>query len=340
VDFTTGEDHIVMTSDQPCFYCHGGVTGNPADLSVQSVHQLLVTSPQFPGALVEIVGIEDTDPGDTPTVTFSSMTKKGPLDPNGLNRLRLRLSGPNEDFSFNEYEDVVGKAVADGSLWTYTFETAIPADAEGSYTVSVEGRADATVNGETERDVIEASLMEFAVTDAAAEPRRMVVDDEKCESCHVNLSLHGGGRNNANYCVTCHMPEAVTDDDLYPNSYSFKYMIHRIHRGEEATNPYGIVGHGGTVDWFDEVLYPGDLRNCSACHIDDSEQIPLPDGVLASVTPQELWDLTPVAAACIGCHDSDDASIHAYTNSTMIGEACSTCHGPGKDLSVDKVHAR
>jgi len=344
VDFTTGEDHVVITNDDACVLCHYGVTGNPADLSVQSVHQLLVNSPQFPGALVEIVDIADTDPGDTPTVTFSSMTKNGPLDPNGLNRLRFTLSGPNEDFSFYAQETVGSSAVADGNLWNYTFATPLPADAEGSYTVSVEGRANATVNGETERDVIEATLMEFAVTDTAAEPRRMVVDDAKCESCHVNLSLHGGGRNNANYCVTCHMPEATDEEELQPGaeeqSIHFKYMVHKIHLGSEAEYPYVVAGHNQSVHDYGEVEYPGDLRNCDACHVDDSQQLPLPDGVLASVTPQELWELTPVAAACISCHDSDGASIHAYTNSTSFGEACSTCHGPGKDLSVDEAHAR
>jgi len=47
----------------------------------------------------------------------------------------------------------------------------------------------------------------------------------------------------------------------------------------------------------------------------------------------------PVAAACLSCHDSDAAASHAYSNTSFFGESCATCHGEGKDFSVDKVHA-
>ena len=40
-------------------------------------------------------------------------------------------------------------------------------------------------------------------------------------------------------------------------------MIHRIHTGEELTQDYTIYGYGGTPYNFNEVLYPGDRRNCA-----------------------------------------------------------------------------
>jgi hypothetical protein len=54
----------------------------------------------------------------------------------------------------------------------------------------------------------------------------------------------------------------------------------------------------------------------------------------------------PGTAACLGCHDSQDAAAHAYLNTVLFpgaanpAEACATCHGTGKDWSVEKVHAK
>jgi hypothetical protein len=343
VDFETGEGHIVQTTDDNCHVCHKPSTGNEFDISVKGAHQLLVNSAQFPGVLVEFLDVIRTDPGDFPKVTFSVVSKDALIDPATLNRLRFTITGPNEDFEYYNQETVGDKAVASGTNWLYTFENPIPADAAGSYTVSVEGRADVDIDQgdgmESERDVIQVTQMEFAVTDAVAEPRRMVVDDEKCESCHVDLSLHGGGRNNANYCITCHAPNLV-DIATPAESVNFKWMIHKIHRGADLENGYIVVRSRGTFD-FSDIEYPGDLRNCEACHVNDSYLLPLQEeDLLPQITPNFWWDpIEPVASACLGCHDSDDASAHAYANTTFFGESCSTCHGEGKSVSVDKVHA-
>jgi cytochrome c553 len=49
--------------------------------------------------------------------------------------------------------------------------------------------------------------------------------------------------------------------------------------------------------------------------------------------------LQPSAAACITCHDSDDARAHADLNTTVDGrEACGVCHGPGRESAVDVAH--
>jgi OmcA/MtrC family decaheme c-type cytochrome len=117
-------------------------------------------------------------------------------------------------------------------------------------------------------------------------------------------------------------------------------MIHKIHRGAELEKGYLIPGSRGDAD-FSGVEFPGDLRNCDSCHVNRSEQIPLPDGLLATVAPQELWSpVEPIAAACLSCHDSDDAAKHAFANTTVFGESCGTCHAEDKRFSVDEVHAR
>ena len=119
-----------------------------------------------------------------------------------------------------------------------------------------------------------------------------------------------------------------------------KFMTHKIHRGADLDNGYVVVRSRGTYD-FSNVHYVGDLRNCAACHVNGSENLPLSDGLIGTVTPKNFWPvMEPAAAACLSCHDGDDAAAHAYSNTAFFGEACSSCHGEGMAFSVSKVHAR
>lgn len=356
VDFETGEGHLggAMPDDSVCNICHVPDTGNEFDRSVRGAHTLEYKSKQLPGLLVQILDVTNTGPGARPTVKFTVGTRNGRLDPASLNRLRFAVTGPNEDFSFYAQETVGSNAVQVGEthMWTYTFNTPLPADAAGSYTASFEARNDAEYTGnngalvETE-DQAQDSTFAFAVTDATAVPRRHVVNDYNCEACHRNLSLHGDNRNNPQYCVTCHQPDATDavvrpPAALPPQSIHFKYMVHKIHAGAELQNGYVVYGYGGSLhEEFVDVEYPGDLRNCAKCHVNDSYELPLPEGVLATTTPQELWTPTEaITATCIGCHDGDSTIAHMDANTSFFGESCSTCHGAGKDFAVEKVHAR
>jgi OmcA/MtrC family decaheme c-type cytochrome len=88
-------------------------------------------------------------------------------------------------------------------------------------------------------------------------------------------------------------------------------------------------------------VYPGDLRDCATCHVNNSQQIPVESGLLPTTTPQAWWSpMQPNTAACLSCHDDDDAAVHAYSNTVFFGESCGTCHGEGRVAAVDKVHAQ
>ena len=175
----------------------------------------------------------------------------------------------------------------------------------------------------------------------------MVVDDAKCENCHSNLSLHGDNRNDANaYCQTCHRPDATDarvrpEGTGEPQSIDFRYMIHKIHRGEELVNGYVVYGYRSSLHDFSHVEYPGDLRNCEACHDGDTYTLPLPPGVLEVTTPRDYWTpMLPISASCLACHDDSSSASHAAANTTDFGESCDTCHGTGRTYSVERVHAR
>jgi len=355
VDFATGEGHsednIVQEDDTKCGMCHKPDTGVEYDKSVVGAHTVDYKSNQLPGVLVDIISVEDTAPGEKPIVTFSLRDKFGNINPNTLNRLLFTITGPNEDFDFYVQESVVGNLLQSGTNWKYAFSAALPADAEGSYSLGVEGRASATINpGEdnefTMNDQSQNFIYPFAVTDESAMPRRMVVDDAKCENCHSNLSLHGGNRHDASgYCSSCHRWDA-TDEEVRlsgePEGIHFNYMVHKIHRGAELDRGYVVYGYRNSVNDFSDIEFPGDLRNCESCHVDDSYKLPVPDYALDTVAPADYWSpLQPAAAACMSCHDDLDTAAHVDANiSALLGESCTTCHGDGAAFSVEEVHAR
>jgi len=356
IDWETGEGHAggSADTDEFCSFCHEADSGVEFDRSVKGAHTVALASSALGGVLVDIKEVTDTGPGQKPTVVFSLTSKSGPIAPESLDRLLFVLSGPNEDFDFYAQENVLGGLTAVEGGWSYTFNTAIPSDAEGSYSVGFEGRVTTEVNGANERDSAENYIVPVAVTDASAQPRRMIVDDAKCEACHSNLSLHGDNRKNATeYCQTCHRPDA-TDEEVRlegeAEGIHFKYMIHKIHRGAELENlPYIVYGFRSSVHDYSDVHFPGDLRDCNSCHAGDPEDrdyvptftIPLPEGALPTHSPAAaIPDMEPVTATCLSCHDSDATASHALANTSALGESCDTCHAEGKTYSVSRVHAR
>jgi OmcA/MtrC family decaheme c-type cytochrome len=129
-------------------------------------------------------------------------------------------------------------------------------------------------------------------------PRRVVVDNNKCESCHEQLGaaveFHSGARNDATSCAICHNPNR-TSSGWSANASTF---VHGIHAG---TNPTSVTaankilatvgnpgpGSGGAglnfssgkryvpFSWHRDstgwnaaaMVYPGILKRCENCHV-------------------------------------------------------------------------
>ena len=119
-------------------------------------------------------------------------------------------------------ENPVPTAVLNSDTYTYTFSTAIPAGATGTYTIGMEGRRDDTVlAGTTKAQTIEYGMknvvFNFSVDGSAVVPRRAVVSLANCNNCHWNLQLHGENRNQIQQCVLCHNP-IENDSSMRPAS--------------------------------------------------------------------------------------------------------------------------
>ena len=412
VNFDTGVGHggVAATDDQ-CATCHG--TSSNFGLRPDQVHfdPLLRAGEKFK---YEVLNVVDSAPGQKPTVTIrvtDPTNNNTPYDikaaggPFQIGNASLRV-----DVAFSTRPDFTNTGSGSATATTgtpaqpisidfkangvpdpafpgafkATATVAIPAAATGSGSALLEGRPNVRIdtNGdgvlETVAVPVTAAGKAFAITDAAPVPYRAVVDINKCNDCHKQLSLHGENRaGNAELCATCHNPNATDIARRVANSscqsvtgtlddqtIDFKVMVHAIHAG--AIAGYKVCGYGNTGYDFSHVRYPGKLNNCEGCHLPGTYYPPDSTVALATTfdaapasspdrsTPLGDVATTPATAVCSVCHTSQDARNHMLSSAaggsvtavkdaasrtpSTPPEACGACHGPGKDADVKKVH--
>ncbi len=347
VNFATGANHLSLpqVSDNQCTSCHTPKGETDFDASIYGSHLIPRFSTNLPGVVFELKSVTGAQPGASPTVSFTIKDKKGnPVSPSDLTRLNILLTGPNTDYALPGVaagyvtESALKTAAGSNGNYTYTFTAKLPANASGSYTVAIEGRREVKLMPGTAQEILVRDTgankqLAFAVDLQPVKARRVIVSNEKCNACHGSIAFHGDNRNDVMQCGICHNAGATGGTA----SIDFRTMVHRIHRGKELTRTYKI---GNTS--FNEVGYPGDLRDCNTCHVNNSQQLPLADGLQPVNDPSGyMTSVPPTTAACTSCHDTKSATAHSATNiDPKFGEACASCHGPNTDFSVNKVHAR
>jgi OmcA/MtrC family decaheme c-type cytochrome len=392
VNFATGANHPggFQSDDTQCVNCHIPQGETPFDASIMGAHVVPTdtakTYPQNPDTLLAglnlaITSVTNTSAGQTPTVNYTLQDDKGNnISLSSTTSLSFTMAGPTTDYGYTSFgsgtaatpgyvtESVSNPTCSSSGACSYTFTHAIPAAATGTYTIGGESRTTVTVlAGTTSAQTVSLGaknpVVNFSVDGSAVTPRRTVVALSNCNQCHVALSLHGGLRNNTEYCVVCHNPSntdastratatVAADKALPPQGINFNLLVHRIHDGVNVVpaggKPYIVVGHGGSHNDFSDVLFPamspsGEatyLQNCSLCHVNGSEEN-LPVG-LNQVTDPQGW-INPVqaaASACSGCHVSKAEAAHFLANTDSLGESCTVCHAAGAQFAVDAVHAK
>lgn len=370
-----------QADESKCSVCHppsGGLEG------IETKH---LTANYDPAALqvkLTIKSVTNTAPGQNPQILFDAELNGAPLDllATPLTRLAVTMAGPTSDYaSYTTYTiqgtGATGTLTAQAGSFLYTLPTPVAVNATGSVAFGLEGYTQP--GGAAGPRYSAPNVVAYAaVTDAAPVARRAVVDVKQCNSCHYKLGAHGGQRNDPEYCALCHNPTNVNDErisrfegaEVVAPSVDLPVMIHRIHMGEDLTEPYMLFGFpaptkanpAGTPINFGEVRYPGDRKACWACHAGATYTLPLVKGLTAAKVGQALqctedpaadpdsycdqrvvakeMFMQPEAAACTGCHDAPYVQAHAETMTSASGvEACATCHGPGADFDVQRVHA-
>jgi OmcA/MtrC family decaheme c-type cytochrome len=363
INWVTGANHPAgpQADDKACASCHQP-DGVEFDASIKGAHTVPFKSKQLKGLNATVVSVSNMLAGKQPTAIFKITNNDGTaVDGTKLATFSPILAGPSSNYSKYYRENAITKGVfsAAAGTTTYTFTAALPADATGTWTISADFRRNASLkrgDGKADIAIQESTLnpIKYVAVTGAVTPRRTSVTTAQCNQCHDKLATHGGQRSNIEECVICHNPtegdQALRPANLGPaESISFQRMVHRIHTGENLTQDYTIIGFGGSTNNFNEVRFPGDTRNCAKCHASTAAYtLPLQQTNIASVTTLRDYFTPqgPATAACLGCHDNKDAAAHAFLNtanfpgSTIPAEACATCHGTGKDHSVEKAHAR
>ena len=344
VNFATGVNHAggPQFDDNQCSICHTPQGELEFDASILGAHTIPTKSMSLPGTTFQLLKIDNGSPGKSPTVTFSVKDKAGnPIPASSMNSLSLVMAGPTTDYATYVSESAL-KTTSCGSdgICQYTFAALVPATATGTFSIGIQGYRNITLlpgttKEQVARDIGVNQVINFSVDGSLIVPRRTVVATANCEGCHTTLASHGGSRNQVEMCVLCHNPN-TTDTNKPPTGVDFARHIHKIHTGTDLTTDYTVGNRN-----YNGIRFPGDRRDCARCHVNGSEQLPLSANLLPVIEPRSpIPVMGATTAACTACHDSLPTASHALSNTTQLGEACVTCHGPDDEFAVSKVHAR
>jgi OmcA/MtrC family decaheme c-type cytochrome len=351
---------------------------------------------QLPTATIRVLDPTDPNYANDPASTAYDINDPASPFQDGRARLRLDIAWTTDELANLDPDDELGRPSDSGAPFapiaidfksgaandgTNTFtKTAdagdvIPLTATGSGLAILEGRPRVSVNGTVTSLAVAANALPFAITDTdnGGDPdpqdRRRVVNIDKCNDCHKNLSLHGDNRSgNTEVCSTCHNPNATDiqqrgvagtdcDDLLGPTEVSIdlKRMVHQIHSGNTE-----ICGYNNSDHSYLGVVYPGHLNNCEGCHLSDTyfpvdASKVLATTILTGADRSILSDdlaITPNTAVCSSCHTDDLATQHMIQNGgnfeagkdetgalvSSSVETCELCHDEGRTADVKEMH--
>lgn len=358
VNPTTGDNHPGgIQDDTSCAACHVPES-DEFDASITGAHVIQANSSRLKGLKLNIVGVESAAANGSPVVTFTVTDNSGnAIAPADMGYLAVTLAGPTSDY-VNRWTEIIASQAftvpstaedAGGGAYRYTFKAKLPQDATGTYAVGMEGFNLEHLPGI--KDPVRVAgfnpVTYVALNGGESAARRQVVDEAKCNACHNQLALHGGIRQNTEYCVLCHNPTGTDEaqrpkDALPPVSINFRTLIHRIHRGVKASQPLVVYGFGGQPTDFSGVEFPGNLAKCETCHLPGTYGLPLASGIQPTTITQggeTIATIPPTRAICTACHDTQAANGHTELQTTASGiETCAVCHGAGSEFDVYKMH--
>ena len=393
---------FVFSDDSQCVDCHGPngtVTNSDGRLVQVPVAHEIRTRTAGEAFEFDIVDISNTAPGEFPEVTISvtdptnadaayNIQTDDPFTAcaDGASRLRVDLAWSTTDYTnagsgstpalpiqLNPLTACGGTSTDNlDDTFTVTSTTAIPAGATGSMLAAIEGHpaVDADDDGSVDRIAVTNAVAFAPITDSSAIARRTVVNIQKCDDCHNELSMHGGNRTDEpQVCVACHNPNmtdiaqrsagaCLADLGADDTSIDFKRMIHQMHTSGSIGVPFNVCGFRNSVHTFDFV-YPGRLNNCEGCHLEDtyypvdgSQVLGTTVDVNDPATPTDDRVISPNTAVCSACHTGELEIVHMEQNGgdfnatkaadyALISsgvESCTVCHGPGRIADVKVMH--
>lgn len=360
VDPSTSDNHPGRPkTDVQCLDCHLNEDEEFDDETISGAHTIPRFSTRLSGVNFEIVSVSDVAPGSAPAVTFKITNNESEvINPADMDYLALTLAGPTSDYSqrvtevlFPLAENADSPVIEDmgEGIYRYVFQYALPADAAGTYAVSIEGYTMEKLSRVSDEIRVAGFNPVYYVSldDRSVTPRREVISRDQCNACHGDLAQHGDVRQNTEYCVMCHNATATDEarrpaEAMPPATVDFRVMIHRIHSGVNASRPVQFYGFGNVLQDFSQVALPTGIANCQTCHLAGTYSMAALTDLLPSTVTQagEVVNTIPaITSVCTACHDSSAASGHAQLQTTgNLVETCVVCHGTGREFDTGVTH--
>jgi OmcA/MtrC family decaheme c-type cytochrome len=177
----------------------------------------------------------------------------------------------------------------------------------------------------------------FVPNGAKVTKTRDLIETASCNTCHDQLSAHGGSRRGMNMCVLCHTPQ-----NLDPNTgltLDAKVFFHKIHMGASlpsvmAGTPYIPAENSFGTFNYSTVVFPAtptDPRDCEVCHSQTT-----------GAAQKTAFLTEPTMVACGSCHDNVNFATGANHpgGPQFDNTECSTCHIPqGTDFDASILGA-
>jgi OmcA/MtrC family decaheme c-type cytochrome len=237
------------------------------------------------------------------------------------------------------------------------------------------------------RQVVDIAKCDNCHTRLSLHGNNRVNEPQLCVICHNPNDTDVNRRP-----MTAGLPDpTLTLDKKKEEAIDFKRLIHGIHAAAQTKydgtpadgfREKGLViyGFGGGPNDFSDVRFPGILSDCGTCHLSNtytlqgSWELPTQNGILGSTIdtapgataltfadqladPADDSNISPTAAVCSSCHDSQVAQAHMEDNGALFGEplgsavvtqsmldgnveSCAVCHGPGKIADVAVIHPK
>ena len=318
-----------------------------------------------PGVKVKILSITNVAPGQKPVVELQitddldqPLDRAGKITPGAisLSFILAWYDPATREYTAYTYRMATGaagfpgagvkvtQAGADsGGKWTdlamghatYTFGTAVPANADMSktHTLGIYGTRNLTdIIGKNYVVNVEHDFLPNGGTPTEIWNK---ISTASCNNCHDPLEAHGGSRRDLKLCVLCHSPQTI--DPETGESMDMEVLTHKIHAPGMQSKPYVVIGYRNSVHDYSEVTFPQDVRNCDNCH----------EGITAAqkTSQSHLWYTEPTADACGACHTEVNFATgegHHGVPPQPTDEHCSTCHTPDSgeefDASVKGAH--
>lgn len=156
--------------------------------------------------------------------------------------------------------DSGGSSTAVGpGQYQYTFHTKAPTgfDATATHTIGVYGSRNLTAYSLGTNYA--STTYNFVPNGAKVTHVRDLIETKTCDTCHDQLSAHGGSRRGLNLCILCHQPQNVNPNT--GDTMDAKVFFHKLHLG--ARLPAVLAGGSyipainshGTFD-YSKVVFP------------------------------------------------------------------------------------